>query len=224
MLLDVFTSLFEQGVALTDVVESCQPSCNDLSNGSDGTSQTIPHNAPPDMNVTGTINTLVEWAGKTTGVVVYDSDRDEFTDTAVFDTLKGKANIAVIGLTTDGDVFGGFYSVAVTARGSPCYDPNIFAFSLESNGRCATPQKFAVKERLRDKATVEFFENNTNGFISFWVDFAGGFWLGNERSNSTCIGMSCGFEEQEDTTLSGKDGNFHGEVHHCIRLIGIQLE
>ena len=62
------------------------------------------------------INALKEWTGKAKTTVVYDSTVDEVTHDRLFNTVKGKPNIAVIGFTTDGDVFGGFYSVAVTEQ------------------------------------------------------------------------------------------------------------
>ena len=55
-------------------------------------------------------------------------------------------NIAVVGCTPKGDVFGGFYSVAVTKQDSEFFDPNIFAFSFESHGRCETPLRFGVRK------------------------------------------------------------------------------
>ena len=62
------------------------------------------------------VNALKEWTGKTHGAVVYDSKVDPFTDDGLFERVKGKSNIALVGFTTEGDVFGGFHSVAVTVQ------------------------------------------------------------------------------------------------------------
>ena len=171
------------------------------------------------------VNALTEWTGKVRATIVYDSTVDEFTDNGLFVKVKGKRNIAVVGFTTDGDVFGAFYSVAVMKQERTFYDPNIFAFSFESRGRCATPQRFVVKEGLKKKANVSFWKNDSNGFVRFWVNGEGGFYLGNERSDSYCWNMSRGFEGLQNTTLTGKTYHYpDGPYHHCTRLVAVQLE
>ena len=59
------------------------------------------------------INALKAWTGKARTTIVCDSTTDEFTDDGLYTKLRGKRDIAIIGFTTDGDVFGGFYSVAL---------------------------------------------------------------------------------------------------------------
>ena len=168
------------------------------------------------------VNALKQWTGKATASVVYDSMVDEFTADGIFNKVKGKPNVAIVGFTMDGDVLGGFYNVAVTKKiGS--YDPNMFIFSFESHRRCETPQRFVVKDLWNDSARVEFFKDNSDGqFVRFWGGGGkGGFFLGNERSDSNCISLSQDFEGIENTTLTGKknDGDFT-----CCRLVAIQLE
>ena len=150
------------------------------------------------------VNALKAWTGKASATIVYDSPVDKFTHDGLFDKIKGKPNIALIGFTTDGDVFGGFYRIAVTEQEKPVYDPSIFAFSFESRGRCETPQRFVVKEGLKMKANVHFWKNDSRGFVRFGVDYVGGFRLGNERSESYCHCLSDGFADIEDSTLTGK--------------------
>ena len=53
------------------------------------------------------INHMMEWRGKASGEVVDDSTVDEFTGDGLFNKVKGKENVALVGFTTDGDVFGG---------------------------------------------------------------------------------------------------------------------
>ena len=64
-------------------------------------------------------------------------------------------------------MFGGFYSVPVTEQIQELFDSNIFVFSFESHGRCMTPQMFAVKEVLKEKACVEFEKDYRHG-LSVW--------------------------------------------------------
>ena len=172
------------------------------------------------LNILRQINQLVKWTGKTSGVVVYDSKVDEFTDDGLFNKTKGKENIALVATTSDGDVFGGFYSVAVDKQNQNLYDPNMFAFSFESHGRCETPQRFVVKERLKEKAWVGFYQNCSWGFVEFVIG-NGFFTVGNQSSNSYCNRVSQGFEGLQDRTLTGKDGS--SQYYHCTRLLAIQL-
>ena len=169
--------------------------------------------------MTECVNVLKEWTGKASATVLFDGTVDELNHAWLFDKVKGRQNIAVVAFTTDGDVFGGFYSVAVTEQTTYMYDPNIFVFSFESHGRCATPQRFVVKEGLKKNAYVCFWTRDDFGFVQFSVlGGYGGFTLGNERSKSCCQYLSRGFEGLQDTTLTG---NVH---HHCTRLVAIQLE
>ena len=165
------------------------------------------------------INALKEWTGKASAAVVYDSTVDEFTHDGIFNKVKGKRNVAVIGFTTDGDVFGGFYSVAVTKQDERFMDPDMFAFSFESHGRCMTPQKFAVYG-VKQNANVSFWKNDREGFVWFGMYYGGdcGFDLGDERSDSCCWDMLDAFEGLENTTLTGNVD------HHCARLVAVQLE
>ena len=82
------------------------------------------------------VEALKEWTGKSSATIIFDSVVDEFTDQGLFKKIKGKANIALVGFTADGDVFGSFYSLAVTEQDKWVYDRNMFVFSFESHGRC----------------------------------------------------------------------------------------
>ena len=154
--------------------------------------------------------------------ILLDSTVDEFTDGGLFDKVEGKRNIAIVGFTTDGDVFGGFSSVAVVHQGRDFYYSGAFIFSFESHGRCMTPQKFVVKEG-KSQPFVHFCKNNGHGFV--WVgDYFGGFYMGNERSASYCSNLSHGFGGLEDTTLTGKNGIVDNGPYHCTRIVAIQLQ
>ena len=174
------------------------------------------------------VTALKQWTGKAHAMVIFDSTVDEFTNDGLFVKVKGKPNIAVVGFTTDGDVFGGFYSVAVTKQDKGFYDPNMFIFSFESHGRCETPQRFVLKEGLRQSAGVWFVNGDCFAHLYFGVKSEGddcGFSLCNERSNSFCWNMSWAFEGLKGKTLTGKNGSwFNGPHHHCTRLVAVQLE
>ena len=126
-------------------------------------------------------STLKQWTGKTTANVIFDSMVDEFTNECFFNKVKGRPNIAQIATTTDGDVFGGFYSVAVTEQWEDFQDPSMFIFSFESHGRCRTPQRFVVKEKWKSRACMRFFKDNCNGWFVRFDSGGGWFYLGYER-------------------------------------------
>ena len=170
------------------------------------------------------VNALKEWTGKASATVVYDSTVDEFTADGLFVKIKGKSNIAIVAMTTDSDVFGGFYSVAVTDQEGMFIDRSIFAFSFESHGRCMTPQRFVANKGMKRYVQVRFAHDWIDGFVRMGVECNGTFFLGNEKSMSFCCKMSRAFEGLENTTLTGKNGNWKkGPFHHCTRLIAVQL-
>ena len=78
--------------------------------------------------MTSGVDALKVWTGKARATVIFDSTVDEFTHDRLFDKVMGKPNIALVGLTTEGDVFGGFYSRAVTEQSWLFNDPNMFIF------------------------------------------------------------------------------------------------
>ena len=151
------------------------------------------------------VNALKEWTGKNTATTVYDSTIDEFTDQGLFNKVMGKPNIALVGFTADGDVFGWFYNVAVTRQEKWFDDPNIFAFSFESHGRCMTPQRFVVKAGKDVSPGVFFEKDHPCGFLDFSARGPGVFCLGDECSDSYCRDLSNVFEGLEDSTLSGRN-------------------
>ena len=165
---------------------------------------------------------LKEWTGKARATIIFDSTVDEFTKDSLFKKVKGKRNVAVIGTTTAGDVFGGFYSVAVTKQDRYFKDPNMFAFSFESHGRCKTPQRFGVKKENKGDAVVNFYKDDFPGrFVEFYGGGGGCFYLGNERSRTYCIDVSDAFEGLENTTLTGMKNS---ENFTCCHLVAIQLK
>ena len=165
---------------------------------------------------------LMEWTGKTSAQVVYDSTVDEFTAGGIFEQVSGKPNIALIAFTAECDVFGGFYSVAVDKQDTAFFDPTIFLFSLESHGRCETPKHFTVKEDARDTIAVRFCEPTENGWcVSIDAVVRGGVHLGNAQSTTTCWGLADLFDGIEPTTLTGTDGP--SEPFHCTRLVAFHL-
>ena len=166
------------------------------------------------------VKALKRWTLRQSATVVYDSTVGPFTADGLFDKVRGKPDIALVAFTTDGDVFGGFYSVSVTKQKDRLKDPNLFVFSFESHGRCMTPQRFVAKVGERHNQYVCFLKNSSNGRF---VDFGGSggwFYLGSQESKTFCYNLSQGFEDIEDNTLAGKP---NGESFTCSRLVALQL-
>ena len=169
------------------------------------------------------VDALKRWTGKSKPTIIFDSTVDEFTNDCLFQKVRGKPNVAIVATTTDGDVFGGFYSVAVTERlkDENLFDPNMFAFSFESHGRCETPKRFAVKKKFKVDAGVAFFFKNDSDMP--FVEFYGGggeFFLGNEKTETWCYNLSDCFKNVENTTLTGKNCGRPS----CCRFVVSQLE
>ena len=162
---------------------------------------------------------LQGWAGGGSSRVLYDSDVDRFTTGGMFEKIKDRPHVAVVAFTTDGDVFGGCYSIALTKTISCLKDPTIFAFSFESHGRCKTPQRFPVKKFIQHKANIRYGNWVCDEFIAFKVFRDGyGFLLGNERTTCQVFEMAPVFEGVNDAALAGE-----GREFHCCRLIAVQF-
>ena len=168
------------------------------------------------------MNALKQWTGKASATIVYDSKKDPFTDQGLFDKVRGKANIALVTFTADGDVFGGFHSRAATEQDKSFKDPDMFIFSFESRGRCETPQRFVVKEERKGNKYLRYYKNSP--YVTF-VDVGGNhgcFYLGNEKSSNTfCYELSSGFVGIQDNTLAGKP---NCERFTCIRIVAVHLQ
>ena len=171
------------------------------------------------------IKALKQWTGKSAVDVVFDSAVDEFTSEGLFQTIRQKSDIALVGFTTDGDVFGVYLSVVVDKEREELKDTKCFVFSLESHGRCETPKRFYAKEELKNEGPcMVYAKNYRSGFIAIRSG-NGCFWLGNEKSNAFCMTMSKGFEGLLNTTLTGRTYNGYtpSGYDHYARLIAIQL-
>ena len=119
------------------------------------------------------VKSLKEWTGKASATVLGGNNKDTFTRDGLFEKNKSKSNVALVVFTTDGDVFGGFYSVAVTEQWENSSDRDIFVFSFESHGRLETQQRFVVKEDMKSN-TVRFLHERQLGMfgsrgLSWWV-------------------------------------------------------
>ena len=169
------------------------------------------------------IGALKNWTGKTNATIVYDSTVDEFSPNGLFAKIQDRPNIALVGFTTDGDVFGGYYSRAVTVQSVYFNDPNIFFFSFKSHGRCATPQRFVARDEARDAVYVEFCSKDRDRWFGwFGVERGHGLCgLGNERSDTWCEGLSVDFETIEDAPLTGCTEDLSPYRFH--RLLAVQL-
>ena len=86
--------------------------------------------------------------GKATAIIIIDTTFDDFTDGRLFVKAMDRENIALVWFTTDGDVFGVFFIFAVTKQNILFFNPTMFAFSFETNGRCETPQRFDLTDGL----------------------------------------------------------------------------
>ena len=171
------------------------------------------------------VETMKQWIGKPHATIIYDSDVHPYTASTLFAHVRGRENIALVTTTADGDVFGAFFSCAVKFREEHFQDPNIFAFSFESHGRCATPQRFGLKPERAQRAIVSFCNYSSMGWFAWVGVFSeGAFHFGNEKSRPRCWNLSRIFEGMGDCTLSGKTWRGRDdEGYRCTRLIAVQF-
>ena len=172
------------------------------------------------------LETLTRWTGASTATTLFDSDVDEFTEDRCFCCVQDTPNVMLVVFTADGDVFGVFFSRAVTTQDEVTKDPTIFFFSLESHGRCATPQRFVVRREFRRNVWVLFYEHDrwTGRFAEVGLSGYGCLYIGNERSATSCSGLSRIVETIDDSTLTGCcDGETDTYPYRCIRLIAVHL-
>ena len=178
-----------------------------------------------DARVQAWMAVLQQWTAKPRAVLVYDSLVDDFTDDGLFTSVRNVERIALVAMTTDGDVFGGFFSRAVSRQEVCSYDPSVFAFAFEAHGRCATPQRFAVLPEKRSRAFVYVYHHAVDGqFVMFGADVGCGFSLGNELSRTICMRLPEGFERLEDAVFSGGNDDGRGNPFFiCERLLAMHL-
>ena len=138
------------------------------------------------------VNALKEWTGKSNVTVIYDSMVDEFTGDGLLGNVIGKSNVAIVATTTDGDVFGGFYSVAVTKQKTFFNDPNMFVFWFDSHGRCERPQPFDDIEQ-QERSNLVDFHRDRSCEVQFTMYRCCELILGNEKSDSCYVNLSEGF-------------------------------
>ena len=168
------------------------------------------------------IRSLKAWTGKASATIVYDSRVDPFTHAGLFSKVFNRPNVALIGETRTGDVFGAFYSVPVREQDQRIFDPTIFAFVFEAHGRCATPQKFALRGEVKQRASVSFLNSSLDGFVWFGVSTTHGFHMGNHETTGTCEGLSTVFDGMEDSTLAGRERT-RTDPLRFTRLVAVHL-
>ena len=79
------------------------------------------------------------------GLWIFDNEIDNWDmKTSVFDhRIFNRKRIILIASDSNGNVFGGFLNSPIIKENMSIEDKNAFIFSLKSNGRLKTPQKFS---------------------------------------------------------------------------------
>ena len=150
---------------------------------------------------------------------IFDSTVDEFTNSGLFNKVMGRGIIAFIGFTTDGDVFGGFYTVAVSKEmnGSTIPTSQVLV-RVTRSVHDATAVR--LKKSNKDGACVSFHKNNRNRVVGF--DGSGDcFDLGNEKSDTFCFNLSRGLVGIEDASMTGKQLGTTLQLPPCLNSVGV---
>ena len=169
----------------------------------------------------GCVEILKQWTELSSFSILFDSTVDEFTANEFFNKIVNKENIALIAFTTDGDVFGCFFHVALTEQHRGFDDPNVFVFSFESHGRCSTPQRFLPRDENEALAVWCMPDRDFGWFVEIDGAMQACVCFGNEMSILSCFNLSHMFDGMQDTTLTG---NQDPERFSCHRLIAVHFE
>ena len=94
---------------------------------------------------------LEEWTNKKCTEIVFDSDKDNWSEnTSVFDSkVINKSNLIILIEDKEGQKFGGYVNEKITGVNTWINDQNAFLFSLNSNGRLNGMMKFNVSNPSR---------------------------------------------------------------------------
>ena len=96
---------------------------------------------PPPPQRLANVAALLEWTQSDRHAVLYDSDAVGLSKPAFLHATIGRARVAVVVVTEDGDVFG-YFSQATLVGNTTVADPAHFIFSFQARGRCATPARW----------------------------------------------------------------------------------
>ena len=138
--------------------------------------------------VTENIKTLEEWSGHQMNRVLYDSDKDG-KDSSIFrEKIINHEHLYFIVFDSNDNVFGHYHDGVIDRiskdeeDGDSFYDPHIFIFTLNSNGRCGV-QKFDS-----NYATSFTCIQNDYGFYNIGNDKKGGcYYFSQIDTNESCI-------------------------------------
>ena len=164
------------------------------------------------------IEALKEWFELSNVSLLYDSMVDPFTGVGLLNKVVAKKNVAFIVFTSEGDIFGAFYTQPIP-QGNRDTRTYALMFSFECHGRCETPRLFRPTSDLRGGIQLIFSDTDEYVF-RLSVRFTGNITIANEHSPSSGNCMSFAFPEMEETTLTGKNSK---EPFTCTRLIALQL-
>ena len=110
---------------------------------------------------------LNKWTNKKCEKIIFDSDKDDWSNTtSVFgDKVDGKSNLIFVIEDTNGNKFGGYTTSTVKPIDSYISDSNAFIFSLKSNGRISGMKKFDIKSN--GISTAIACDRKTNNYYLF---------------------------------------------------------
>ena len=163
---------------------------------------------------------LKAWTGKSNSTLVFDTDTDGWDHGKFNDVLRAPSN-AVIGITDEGDVFGGYVSVAINETDKWLPDDGQFAFSFFSHGRCDVPQRWMMKkDREYAGEDVRIWPTGDNEFIRFGNSNSGCFSFNSQTNWSYIYNPSKWLNGLDDTVLTGKNKDWFTTT----RLLVVRLE
>ena len=157
--------------------------------------------------------------GKHHGRFIYDSALEGLGHKELFAKVKNHENVAVMGVTPSGDVFGGFVATPIKKQNSSTFDKEMVTFSFVAHGKDTPEGQPIIKHATGNCDFVYFGKEKAFSFVQFWLG-GEGLVLGGEEAYHSFYNPSY---VSSPTTARGPDAKTDSPYHHCTRLVAIQL-
>ncbi|ELP85075.1 hypothetical protein EIN_080270 [Entamoeba invadens IP1] len=172
----------------------------------------------PEREIFTLIETLLGWVNGTKMDIIFDSDKDEVSNTSFISAIKNRKGLYFIVICRNGTVFGNYCDVPIEV-GKETADQNLFVFRLKS-------QKGKVeKYDLLDKtdSTITVWQDNN---CLFGIGGANG-WIAVHKpkfDTSRCCYLSKWIGVKEDDDVNGTYWtDFHQQRFGVSRIIVVEV-
>ncbi|KAL7715601.1 TLDc domain-containing protein [Entamoeba marina] len=105
------------------------------------------------------VNALLEWSGKDSFIILFDSDLDGDGKKILSKKVINKKNLYFISFDNENNIFGGYMNEIIYDTDCSIGDPNAFIFSLIRNGTVINKKYSIMKSEERRVLNVRSYSN-----------------------------------------------------------------